>query len=106
MVIVMRGRITPTGGLSLMGFMICPEPLYVGHHGIMATRNGVIKGYTIDPDVEEHIFQKIEILKPGERLNDLMNERIAYIYYQYDSYEEMVNVVSDMNERIHIDFAD
>lgn len=84
------------------------EPIakYVGHHGIMATRNGAVKGYTIDPDVEEHIFKRIEILQPGERINDFMNERVAYIYYKYDDQQEIVDTVSCMNDRIHIEFAD
>lgn len=78
----------------------------VGHHGIMATRNGIVNGYTIDPEVEKHIFKKIEILKPGEAINDFMNERVAYIYYKYDDQQEIVDTVSRMNDLIHIEFAD
>ena len=77
-----------------------------GHHGIMATRNGVVKGYEIDPDIEKHIFQKIEILRPGEALNDYMNERVAYIYYTYDNRDEMIDAALHMNDRIKIFFED
>lgn len=37
-----------------MGFMICPEPLYVGHHGIMTP--AVMIRYIISstPSVEHH----------------------------------------------------
>ncbi len=83
-----------------------PLAPYVGHHGIMTTRNGTIKGYTIDPEVREHIFQIIDILKPGERINDYMNERVAYIYYKYENREEMMETVRHMNERIHVEFMD
>lgn len=79
---------------------------YCGHHGIMADRNGIVTGYHIDPSVEQHLFRKIEIIKPGERLKDYLNERIAYIYYQYEDLEEMRNAVKHMNESIVVSFAE
>lgn len=83
-----------------------PIAQYAGHHGIMATRNGVLKSYTIPENIESHIFKKIEMLKPGERLNDHMNERIAYIYYKYDNYDEALDAVLHFNDNINIEFED
>lgn len=84
------------------------EPLakYAGHHGIMARRNGVLKSYTIPDELKAHIWQTIEMLKPGERLNDYMNERVAYIYYKYDNYDEALDAVLHMNDNIKIEFED
>ena len=83
-----------------------PMANVVGHHGIMARRNGRVKGYTIDESVEKHIFKKIEIIHPGECINDYMNERVAYIYYTFDTHEEAVDIVSRMNDLITIEFMD
>lgn len=83
-----------------------PKGKYSGHHGIMATRNGIVKGYTIDPSVQKHIFKTIDILKEGDRLEDYMNERIAYIYYLYDDRNEMVEAATHLNELIKIQFKD
>lgn len=83
-----------------------PKAKYCGHHGIMATRNGIVKGYSIDPSIEKHIFQKIEMIKPGERLNDYMNERIAYIWYTYEDRDEMIQAAKSFNELIKIEFMD
>lgn len=83
-----------------------PIAKYAGHHGIMATRNGVLKSYTIPENIESHIFKKIEMLKPGERLNDHMNERVAYIYYKYDNYDEALDAVLHFNDNINIEFED
>lgn len=83
-----------------------PMAKYAGHHGIMATRNGVVKGYSIDPEVEKHIFKKIEVIHPGGCIRDYMNERVAYIYFIYNDRDEMIRTVSDMNDRIHIEFED
>ncbi len=79
---------------------------YCGHHGIMATRNGIVKSYTIDPSIEKHIFKTFEILKPGALLTDYMNERIAYIFYEYEDRAEMLEAVKHFNENIKIEFED
>lgn len=83
-----------------------PLSPYAGHHGIMATRNGVVKKYEIDPEIQKHLFQSIEIIHPGEAIQDYLNERIAYLYYAYDSQDEMIEAVQHMNERIQIEFED
>ena len=79
---------------------------YCGHHGIMATRNGVVKSYRIDEKIKKHIFQTIEMLPSGGKINDYLNERVAYIYYKYDNYDEMINEVKTFNDRITIEFED
>lgn len=81
------------------------EPLakYVGHHGIMSTKNGVFEGYSIPPEIEKHIFKKIDILKPGDIISNYQNERVAYIYYSFDNYDEAFNMVSNLNKLIKID---
>ena len=83
-----------------------PMAKIVGHHGIMATRNGVIKSYSIPSEIEKHIFQKIDIIAPGEAITDYMNQRISYIYYTYDNREDAVAAVSRMNKLIKIEFED
>ena len=77
-----------------------PKVRFCGHHGIMATKNGIVKSCVIPPEIEKHIFKRIDMLKPGDRLNDYMNERIAYIYYTYDSEEEMNAAVAKYNDMI------
>lgn len=83
-----------------------PKAKFAGHHGIMATRNGIIKSYSIPPEIEAHIFKKIEMVKPGGRIDDYMNERIAYIYYTYDNYDEALDAVLNMNKKINIEYGD
>ncbi len=82
-----------------------PEYVYCGHHGIMSPHNGVIKDYEISDEINKHIFKKIEMLGPDRRINDNLNERIAYIYYTYDSKDEMVSAVKNFNNNIKITFS-
>ena len=48
-----------------MGFMICPEPLYVEHHGIMAP--AVMISYIISskPSVEHHGIMTPAVMPTG-----------------------------------------
>ena len=82
------------------------EAKVAGHHGVMATKNGQVKGYKISPNVEKHIFKKIDILHDGDYLRDFLNERVAYIYYKYDNYDEAKLAVDNMNKNIKVDFYD
>ena len=79
---------------------------YAGHYGIMANRNGSVKSYSIPESIKSHIFKEIEMIKPGENINNHLNERIAYIYYKYDNYDEALNDVLHMNDNIKIEFKD
>ena len=45
------------------------------------------------------------MLGPDRRINDNLNERIAYIYYTYDSKDEMVSAVKNFNNNIKITFS-
>lgn len=83
-----------------------PEYIYCGHHGIMAPHNGTIESYEISAEIQKHIFKKIDVLDLDKRIKDNLNERIAYIYYHYDSKKEMVDAVKKFNKDINITFAD
>lgn len=82
-----------------------PEYKYCGHHGIMAPHDGKILKYEIPEEIQSHLFMKIDMLDDTHRMiNDHLNERIAYIYYHYDSKEEMVNAVKNFNRDIKVTF--
>ena len=80
-----------------------PPMKYCGHFGVMADCNGVVKSYKIPEKIEKHLFKKLEMVQPGERINHYLNERIAYLYYRYDDIEEMNQNVVHFNEMIEIE---
>jgi biotin carboxylase len=86
----------------------CGEPTakFCGHHGIMAGKNGIIKSYTIPEEIQKHIFKKIDMLSVGQRIEDYMNERIAYLYYSYDNRDDMNEAVKQYNDMIKIELGD
>lgn len=80
-----------------------PERNYCGHYGIMATQNGTLKNYTIAPEFEKHIFMKIEVINPGDIIQDYRNEKIAYLYYEYDNAEEMRTEAMNFSEMVKVE---
>lgn len=106
---MVEGHIRSQLGLecqSLVDQMHEPEMKFCGHHGIMASHNGSVTGYTIPEDIEKHIFKKIEMIKKDEPLfiKDSLKERIAYIYYKYDNKEEMHRDIMRLNNCIKIHY--
>ena len=81
-----------------------PVASFAGHHGIMGEKNGKIRGYHIDKELQSHVFQTIEMIKPGDSINDYMNERVAYIYYAFDSREGIDSVASRLNQLAYVEF--
>ena len=83
-----------------------PTAKYCGHFGIMATKNGIVKNYLIPDEIQSHIFKKIDMIGIGDRINDYLNERIAYIYYSYDNQDKMIEEVKKYNNLIKIELED
>ena len=83
-----------------------PTAVYCGHYGVMTNRNGTVRGYAIPPEIEKHVFKKIEMIPPGGTLRDHLNERVAYLYYTYDDRDEMNREVKTYLDRIRVDVTD
>lgn len=79
-----------------------PMAKYAGHHAIMADRNGKYMGTEIPDDIMSHVFEYVELYSKGEMLEKYLSERLGYIYYQYDTPEEIHQAAMTFNERIKI----
>lgn len=104
---MVEGHIRSQLGLDcqcLVDQMEEPSMVYCGHHGIMAQRNGYVIGYKIPDEIEEHIFDRVDMIKEGQPLliHDYTKERISYIFYQYDDKDVMERAVKDFNKKIKI----
>lgn len=80
-----------------------PTMHFCGHHGIMATQNGILKSYHIPESIQKQLFKKIDMIQPGEEITDYLNQRIAYLYYSYDDLDEMNREIKRYNEQIRIE---
>lgn len=76
---------------------------YCGHYGIMVERNGIVKSYHIPDTIKKNIVKDFVMKKVGDRIEDHMNERIAFLHFEYNSYEEMVSSVKEYSKLINVD---
>lgn len=65
-----------------------------------AGENGTLVSYSIDPEIEVHLFKRTDMIGPGETITNCMNERLTYLYFEYNSSEEMNEDIQTYNDRI------
>lgn len=67
-------------------------------------RNGYVIGYIIPDEIEDHIFDRVDMIKEGQPLliHDYTKERISYIFYQYDDKDVMEKAVKDFNKKLKL----
>lgn len=75
---------------------------YCGHYGIMVNRNGIIKSWSISNNIKKNIIKIFEMKNVGDKIEDHMNERIAFLHFEYDSYDEMTNSLKDYEKFIDV----
>ncbi len=89
-----------------MGYegMKCGEPSKngFGHYGVMAKSNGKIMEYSINDALSSHVYKEIEMLKIGDEIQDCLNERIKYLFYEFGNRDEMRNIVKNHNMIISV----
>lgn len=79
-----------------------PMARYAGHHAIMADRNGRYIGIEIPEDIMEHVFEYVELYSKGDMLEKNLSERLGYLYYKYETKEEIKQAAETFNQRIKI----
>lgn len=80
-----------------------PPMKYCGHFGVMADQDGIVKDYEIPETIKKHLFKTIPMIERGGRIDNHMNERIIYLYYQYDDIKEINEAVVRFNDMIRIE---
>ena len=99
-----RAQILAQTGKSSSGIdRIQQKRRFCGHHGIMAPRAGIVKSYDIPKNIKKHIYKTVEMCPPGNSINNCMNERVAYIFYEYESLDEMNEAVVRFNSEITVE---
>lgn len=78
---------------------------YCGHFGVMTSRNGKFKGWSLPEDIHKHIVNMFVMKHIGDNITDFNNERIAFLHFAYDNYDEMEQAVQTYYQRIQIDLT-
>lgn len=75
---------------------------YCGHYGVMVNKNGILKKWSIPESIKKHIVKEFVMKNAGDKIEDHMNERIAFLHFEYSSYDDMVNSIKDYGKLINI----
>lgn len=87
--------------------LICGEQVYgfCGHYGVMAEHDGVLKHWELPEDIRKRTFKTTVLMENGDVIGDHLTEKIALIYFSYDSLEQMNREIVAYNDRIRIDIV-
>ena len=79
-----------------------PYAIYYGHHGVFALSNGIYQSYVIPAELQEHVEYIVNLINPGTEITDYKTQRIASIYYKFDTKEEMERVLDDAYKTVAV----
>lgn len=79
------------------------EKQYCGHYGVMIPQNGKLKSWMIPDDIKKHVFKQFVMKEPDDVITDHLNERISFLHFQYDDYDEMQSAVSTYYDKIKVE---
>lgn len=102
-----EGYIRSSLGLDCSGLKAQePTGRYCGHHGIFARQNGIIVKYDIPEEVKNHVYEFVELMKPGDKIEDYKIQRIASFFYTYDTKEELEENAKSFYNRIVVEMRE
>ena len=64
----------------------------------MAKESGCLTLCMFDEKIMRHVFKRIDMVEPGEFIDNPNAERPVYLYYEYDDINLMNEEVSHYNE--------
>ena len=53
----------------------------------------------------EHVVEYDQLLEKGQKIEKYLSERIAYIYYVYDSREQLDKAAKNFNQQIIVSLS-
>ena len=79
---------------------------FAGYLAIMPPKNGKLKSIWLDPALEEHVFFKVMVAEPGYQITDYMEDKLGYITFEYDTWEEIHEVENHMYDYVHVEYEE
>lgn len=75
---------------------------FVTRHCIMSERPGQVRKVAIDPSVMENIFDEMLWWNPGDRIDDVLTQKLGIVFLRFDSASEMREKTTQMQELIRV----
>ena len=74
---------------------ITPIAKCYGHHGVFALSNGIYQSYSIPEELKSHVEYIVDLLPSGTKITDHKTQRIASIFYSFESKTEMDKIMQE-----------
>jgi biotin carboxylase len=92
-------------GLDCSDFPVNPELKgFYAYRTIMGCKNGFVKKLVIPESFKKYIFDECILWNPNIPINDYMSEPLAFIFFKFDSKEEMNQVILDQYNCIYAEY--
>ena len=98
-----RGFILASMGEDCSGISESRDGNYYGHFGIMPPQNGKVISYSIPEEISDHVYRLLEANGPGDMITDYLNQRIAYLFYEYPDRDSAEKAILEMYNNIIIE---
>lgn len=95
--------IVETGGDWSLVKQIPIEHPNCGHYGVMINRNGILKKWSIPQDIKEHVIEEFIMKQSGDVIEDYLNERVAFLHFAYDDFQQMQDDIKDYYSKINVE---
>lgn len=92
-------------GLSLESLPVSMEQKgYWSYRCVMGNRNGIVKGVHIPEEMKRRMFDKFELWKPGDVIEDYTNSQLGFYFFQFDSEAQMKEMMVDCYGEIYAEY--
>lgn len=71
-----------------------------GNHVLLTPKNGIINNIIIDEKLRKNIFYEFIWWKPGYKVTNYQTDKLGVIFFDFDNYQEMIDVVENIDKYI------
>lgn len=94
--------IRAVAGMDCTALRQPPKQEFVTRHCIMPERPGKVRNVEIDPSVKENIFDEMLWWSPGDRIDDVLTQKLGIVFLRFDSASEMREKTTQMQDLIRV----
>ena len=91
--------------MDLSGLSQVETAGFFTRHCIMSAKRGTITDIVFDKTIESNVLKKFMLYAPGDRIDNMLIERLGIVFLEFDSLEEMLDKTERMQSLIRVEVA-
>lgn len=77
---------------------------FTGRHCMVAPKNGRIKSYAIEPELEKHIYKRLIWFEEGYEIQNCLLDCVGLLFFEFNSQEEIMDMAIRLPSMIHFEY--